>query len=224
MDLTNNAVVSLSALGLAAPDFNIRAVTSDTTTVQSVRFGYFNNTNFRVESSAPFAFCGDTNGVYTKCNELGLGTQIVTATPFSAKAATGTAGSMVSVTFQVVQGPAPPAPLPVPTKAPVAPPVPAPVPAPIPAPIPSPIAAPTPTATTPSKLTLKLVDTASSREVFDLFDGAVVNIAALGLTTRNFNINAVAVDNTVQSVKFTPNNRVESGAPFAYCKLAMRDY
>jgi hypothetical protein len=54
--------------------------------------------------------------------------------------------------------------------------------------------------------------------VFELFDGAIVNLSSLGLTTRNFNINAVAADNTVQSVKFSPNNRVESSVPFAYCK------
>jgi hypothetical protein len=207
MDLTNSTVVSLDTLGIAAPDFNIRAVTNGT--VKSVLFGYMTNPNFRVENAAPWAFCGNVGNVFPKCSELGLGVHTVTATPFSATGATGTAGQLVSVTFQIVQGSA--APIPPPTGgAPVAPPV--------PVPVPSPIVVPTPTATPPSKLTLKLVDTTSNTAVFELFDGAIVNLSSLGLTTRNFNINAVAADNTVQSVKFSPNNRVESSVPFAYCK------
>jgi hypothetical protein len=68
------------------------------------------------------------------------------------------------------------------------------------------------------KVALKLVDAKSNSDVFDLFDGAVVSLAALGLTKRSFNIRAQKLDNAVLSVRFLPSNRLDSTDPFTYCK------
>jgi hypothetical protein len=80
-------------------ELNIRANASGT--VGSIRFGYDGNTNQQTESTAPYAFAGDNSGDYTSWTPS-EGTHTVTATPYSAASAEGTAGTMYSVKLVVI--------------------------------------------------------------------------------------------------------------------------
>ena len=93
--LVNGDVVNLAVTGTS---LNIRANVSGL--VGSVRFGLDGNTNFRTESTAPYALAGDSSGNYG-ARILRLGSHSLTATPYSASGATGTVGIPLSIGFTV---------------------------------------------------------------------------------------------------------------------------
>jgi Malectin domain len=118
--LLNGTVVTL-APG-ASPNFSIDAVTtvptSATTTIGSVQFSYNQKVNFRTETKAPYAMCGNYGTKYTKCHVLGVGKHSVAAKTSH----TGSAWYRVNFEIAVANPAAAPIPVPVvvPTKAPVA--------------------------------------------------------------------------------------------------------
>jgi hypothetical protein len=97
--LVNGDTISFAALGTNR--INIRANTSPSL-VGSVRFAYDANSNYRTESSAPYAIAGDIDGDYNWWTPA-LGSHTVTATPYTGSRATGTAGAALTITFTVVQ-------------------------------------------------------------------------------------------------------------------------
>jgi hypothetical protein len=96
-NLVNGAVIDLATLPTS--NLNIRANT--TGSFGSVKFEMDGNANFRNESSAPYALFGDTQGNYNGVH-IAVGAHTVTATTYSNKNGTGTAGGGVSVSFTVV--------------------------------------------------------------------------------------------------------------------------
>jgi hypothetical protein len=122
--IINGTIINLN--NYANRTFNIEAVV-DTTNglVGTVRFGFGTNNNFRTEGSAPFAFCGDTNGIYRTCSQLAVvGSYTSRATPYSLTNALGTIGQTYTVSFSIIDQPIQPTPsttktpTKVPTKAP----------------------------------------------------------------------------------------------------------
>jgi hypothetical protein len=95
--LPNGTTLDLSAL--PTRQLNIRADTSPAT-VGSVRFALDGSANFRTESSAPYALAGDTGGDYASWTPT-LGPHTLKATPYSGGGATGTAGTALTITFEV---------------------------------------------------------------------------------------------------------------------------
>jgi hypothetical protein len=112
---------------------NIRA-NADTQVVKSVKFVLDNSTT-RVESSVPFSFAGDSGGNYTAWTPA-VGSHTMVVTPYTGVDNQGTAGTPLTVTFNVTRT-ASPSPTPRPT------PVPTPIPTPIPSPLPTPTGSPT---------------------------------------------------------------------------------
>ena len=106
--LAQNATIDLAKVG---SNLSIRA--NPDGAPGSVRFGLDANSNFRVESTAPYALGGDLNGDYARVN-FTLGTHKVTVTPYSGAGATGTAGTPFSVTFNVINSATQPQPEPEP--------------------------------------------------------------------------------------------------------------
>jgi len=136
-DLIGGAVIAQSAF---PSKWNVKAVLPSGVTVGSVRFGFKGNTNWRTEDAAPHALCGKSSTTnYRDCDALGVGKYTITATSFSKKGGSGTAGTPFSASFEIVAtapAPVPTAPAPVPT-------APAPVPT---APVPTAPVPPVPTA------------------------------------------------------------------------------
>lgn len=121
---------------------NLRANTSADT--KSVRFWYDGNV-YRTESTVPFAFSGDNNGNYNAWTPS-LGVHTVTAIPYSATNAQGTAGTPVTIVFTAIRNLTPsPSPSPVPSPFPSPEPSPTPEVTPSPSPDPSPSPEPSPT-------------------------------------------------------------------------------
>ncbi len=76
--------------------------------VGSVRFGLNGNTNIQTESVAPYAISGDSNGDYNAWSAP-LGSNVLTATPYSNGGGNGTAGAAYSIQLFVTnQGSAAP--------------------------------------------------------------------------------------------------------------------
>jgi hypothetical protein len=98
MTLWDGMTLKLSAL--ATRNLNVQAVTSPAV-VGSVRFAVSPGTG-RVETAAPYAMAGDTDGNYSTWTPP-LGTVTITATPYSAAGGAGTAGSSLTVRLNVVQ-------------------------------------------------------------------------------------------------------------------------
>ena len=69
--------------------------------IASVRFAYDGNSNYRTENAAPYALAGDTSGDYNAWTPS-VGSQSLSATPYSSTGATGTAGTPLTITFTVV--------------------------------------------------------------------------------------------------------------------------
>jgi hypothetical protein len=141
--LSNGVVIDLSNY---PPDqvFSIEAVTSGQ--VASIRFGYQTEAKYSVESSLPFAMCGNTGTRYNRCDGLAsIGAQTVTATPYSSSGAKGTSGTPITIIFAIIQNPTPIA-LPTPVTPPIALPTPVTPPIALPTPVTPPIALPTPVA------------------------------------------------------------------------------
>jgi CubicO group peptidase (beta-lactamase class C family) len=93
------AGMTLTLANLPTRRLNIRAETSPTT-VGSVRFGLDGVSNYRMESSAPYALAGDDAGDYRAWTPA-VGSHTVKATPYTAASGGGTAGSTVSIGFTV---------------------------------------------------------------------------------------------------------------------------
>lgn len=96
--LEDGQVLNLATLPTV--NLSVRANTSPST-VGSVRFAYDGNANFQTENVAPYALRGDSNGDYGSWTPT-LGTHTLTANPFSAAKAGGTAGAALTVVFTVV--------------------------------------------------------------------------------------------------------------------------
>ncbi len=97
--LTNGDFINLAVSGTS---LNIRAEVSGS--VGSVRFALDGNSNFRTESSAPYALAGDNNGDYAPWTPT-LGSHSLTATPFSGPGGTGTVGTPLTIEFTVIDDP-----------------------------------------------------------------------------------------------------------------------
>jgi hypothetical protein len=105
MPVTEGMTVNLASLPTRR--INIRADAAGSGTLESVRFGYDGNANWRVETSLPFAFAGDTKQ-WMNAWTPGVGGHTLTATGFTGDFATGSAGAMTTVHFNVIDNAAPP--------------------------------------------------------------------------------------------------------------------
>jgi pectate lyase len=99
-----NNGVTLNLATLPTRNLNIRANTSPAI-VGSVRFGWNTNSNYRTQNDAPYALGGDNNGNYSAWRPSRLGTQALTATPYTRSDARGTAGTALTITFSVIDQP-----------------------------------------------------------------------------------------------------------------------
>ena len=99
--LNNGATLNLATL--PTRNLNIRANTSPAT-VGSVRFGWNGKSNYRTQNDAPYALGGDNNGDYSAWKPS-LGTQTLTARPYTRSNARGTAGTALTITFSVIDQP-----------------------------------------------------------------------------------------------------------------------
>lgn len=147
LTLIDGGVVDLQALKLSSNALNIAAIPLTAGTIGSVRFGFDSISSFRVENSAPFAFCGDDNAKFKACPELlqNVGRSVrVSATPFSGTKQSGSAGSTKQVTFTIVEGGTVPVATPVSGPVPtfIATPVATPISTPVKVPVRSPVVAP----------------------------------------------------------------------------------
>ncbi|VGO22463.1 hypothetical protein SCARR_04546 [Pontiella sulfatireligans] len=91
--------MTLDLATLPSVNMNVRANTSPTT-VGSVRFTLDAATNYRTESTAPYAMAGDTSGDYWNWTPL-VGSHTVTATPYTDAGAGGTGGTPLTIHFTV---------------------------------------------------------------------------------------------------------------------------
>jgi PKD repeat protein len=96
--LLNGATIDLAAL--PTQRLNVRANVSPAT-VGSVRFSYDAIANYRTESVTPYALAGDTNGNYYAWTPSTT-THTLTATPYSGGGISGTAGTALTIRFNVV--------------------------------------------------------------------------------------------------------------------------
>jgi hypothetical protein len=101
--LTNGMTVDLQALGTTR--LNVVARTTPST-VGSVRFGLDGQARYRTDNLPPYSLAGDSAGNYYAWTPS-LGSHVVTATPFSGRNASGTAGPRVRVQFTLVNKPVP---------------------------------------------------------------------------------------------------------------------
>jgi hypothetical protein len=96
--ISSSVTIDFSDSGLTGKPLSIRANTNPGV-VGSVRF--VTNGSAQVENSAPYSLCGDAAGNYTSCG-FKAGSVSISATPYSARNATGTAGENLSVTIRFV--------------------------------------------------------------------------------------------------------------------------
>lgn|GEM_PF-1481427 len=93
----NGAVIDFALTG---NKLSIRANTNPPI-VGSIRFNYDDNANYMIENIAPYTIQGDNSGKYNAWTPT-LGSHTLTVTPYSGRAATGTAGAAITVNFTVV--------------------------------------------------------------------------------------------------------------------------
>ena len=98
MQLTNGATLNLQTL--PTRNLNVRANTNPST-VGSVRFGLDINPSYSTESVAPYTLAGDTSGDYNAWTPS-VGSHTITATPYTGSGASGSAGTALSISFNVV--------------------------------------------------------------------------------------------------------------------------
>ncbi len=113
--LTDGATIDLAKVGTK----NLSIVATIDKGTRSVIFGLDSNPRFRNEGWAPYAIAGDNNGDLNSWTPS-LGQHTVTATPYTGSYGAGTAGAMVSLSFNVVNSASTsttptPAPTPTPT-------------------------------------------------------------------------------------------------------------
>ena len=94
--LLHNQIIDLSKTG---NKLNIRANSSLAGT-KSVSFDFNGKTRYKVESAAPYALFGDSNGNYSTWTPA-TGTYTLSATPYTNTGGTGTAGTPLSITFHI---------------------------------------------------------------------------------------------------------------------------
>jgi hypothetical protein len=116
--LRNGSVIN--TVMLATSNFNIEARVTNGI-VRSIRFGYNNIFNYRIENEEPFAFCGNTRANYATCSSLSKGQHTIKATPFFNQSARGPAGMPLAVTFTIIDSPIPTTKMPIWTPATFAP-------------------------------------------------------------------------------------------------------
>jgi hypothetical protein len=97
-NLTNGTTINIAPQTIA--NFSVQAIVANGS-VGSIRFGYNNYTNFLLESTPPFALCGDRGGNYKTCPDLTIGRHTITATPFSNRSGIGTQGVPFQVSFTI---------------------------------------------------------------------------------------------------------------------------
>lgn len=114
--LADGATLNLAAL--PTRNVNIEAHTSSNE-VRSVRFALDDNSDYRTESTRPYALEGDARGDYYPWTPS-PGSHTLTATPFSGASGSGTAGAPLSVRFNVVDQPTAGSPTPAPSSTPTA--------------------------------------------------------------------------------------------------------
>jgi hypothetical protein len=98
--IDDGETIDLSSL--PTMNLNIRADTS-AGPIESVRFGFDGNANYRVENIPPYALFSDQSGNY-HAGTLSVGSHTLSATPFSADNASGTQGVALAISFTVVNG------------------------------------------------------------------------------------------------------------------------
>ncbi len=84
---------------LGTQNLNVQALTSPSGS--SVKFGFDQNDNFRVESTPPYALFGDASGTFL-AGSIPAGQHSITATAFTGDNATGTDGDPLTVDFEIV--------------------------------------------------------------------------------------------------------------------------
>ena len=97
--LQDGAVIDLNKV----PTRALTIIAEPKSLVGSVRFGLNNESDYRVESVAPYALESDQVGGQLLPWELGLGQYRVTATPYTEAAAAGQAGETLAVNFSLVE-------------------------------------------------------------------------------------------------------------------------
>lgn len=113
--MTDGMTIDFAAIGTT--NLSVRANTNPNPT-GSVKFSYDGNNNYHTENFAPYAIAGDSGGSYNPWTPT-LGSHTLTATPYTGSGATGTAGTALTVNFDVVNGvPTPPPPSPSPSPPP----------------------------------------------------------------------------------------------------------
>ena len=122
IDLFSGMVINIAAQSTS--NFNVQAtVVANSGEVGSIKFGYNTQPSFRIETNAPYSFCGDGSpaGNYYTCTNLNTANgqpHIVSATPYSGTKANGTMGVTKTVSFHIVNIPLTPAPSMSPTRKP----------------------------------------------------------------------------------------------------------
>ena len=91
---------TLNLATLPTRNLNIRANTNPAA-VGSVRFGLDANASYGTDNAAPYALAGDANGTDYLAWTPSVGSHTVTATPYSAADAGGTAGTARTLSFTV---------------------------------------------------------------------------------------------------------------------------
>jgi hypothetical protein len=98
LPLVNGTILTLSALPTRR--LNIQAITIPYPT-GSVRFAYDTSSNYRMESTIPYALGGDSGGNFNSWTPS-TGRHTITAVPYAEKDGTGIVGIRLSVSFTVV--------------------------------------------------------------------------------------------------------------------------
>jgi hypothetical protein len=96
--ITPGGTINLAVTG---PNLNVRADT-DPPVVGSVRFAYDATADFMTQSGVPYSIGGDAAGDDYLPWTPSVGSHTITATPYSAASGGGTAGTPLSVSFNVV--------------------------------------------------------------------------------------------------------------------------
>jgi hypothetical protein len=112
MSIQNGATVNIATLNTFR--FNIQAIVSGN--VQSVKFGYNEQSRFHVANGPIFAFCGYSGTNFYRCEVLDLGEHTITVTPYSEKGLSGEVGAPVKITFTIINESDPDTPTKSPTK------------------------------------------------------------------------------------------------------------
>jgi CubicO group peptidase (beta-lactamase class C family) len=97
LTLTDGITITLA--DLPTRNLNVRAETSPAL-VGSVRFAYDGNSNYRTETSAPYALAGDDSGDYRPWTPS-VGSHTLKATPYTGADASGTVGTSLELSFTV---------------------------------------------------------------------------------------------------------------------------